>query len=180
MSFICRDPYNDKRIRPLRVTKESALKQTEAINSRLILAHDEGLPLEIRTVPGKGRGIFSKEEYHKGDFVIEYSGDLLTENEAKTRELDYQNDPSKGSYMFYFTKNRKTYCVDATEESGRLARLINHSRKMPNLKPRVHLFNNRPHIIFVANCTIKKADELLFDYGDKCKTSIANHPWLLE
>lgn len=152
----------------------------EDINSRLILAHDQDLPLEIRTIPGKGRGVFSKEGYEKGDFVVEYSGDLLTAQEAKKRENDYLKDPTKGSYMLYFTKDSKTYCIDATSESGRLGRLINHSKMKPNLKPRVHLLNNRPYVIMIATRNIKKTEELLFDYGDRSKNSTAQHPWLLE
>lgn len=152
----------------------------EYINSRLILAHDHDLPLEIITNPGKGRGVFSKDQYEKGDFVVEYAGDLITVQEAKKRELDYEKDPTKGSYMLYFSKDSKTYCIDATSESGRLGRLINHSRKKPNLKPRVHLLYNRPYVILIANCTIKKGEELLFDYGDRSKNSTTHHPWLLE
>jgi len=164
--------------RPIRVNMET--RRLEVINSRLVLANDLDLPLEIGTIPGKGRGVFSKQQFQKGDFVVEYAGDLLTDFEARKRELDYQKDPSKGSYMFYFTKDNQTYCIDATEESGRLGRLINHSKKKPNLKPRVHLFNNRPYIILIASRTIQKTEELLFDYGDRSKISVADHPWLLE
>ena len=38
--------------------------------------------------------------------------------------------------MFFHLKGRQ-YCVDATEETGRLGRLLNHSCKHPNLIPKV-------------------------------------------
>ena len=85
--------------------------------------------ISVQHVPNKGRAVFADKAIAKGDFVVEYKGDLLTYNEAKKREKLYENDMSKGSYMFYFKVNDVTYCLDATEENNTLGRLINHSKK---------------------------------------------------
>lgn len=67
--------------------------------------------------------------------------------------------------------------VDATSESGRMGRLINHSRN-GNCHTKLHDINGIPHLILVASRDIDKGEELLYDYGDRRKSSIAAHPWL--
>ena len=41
--------------------------------------------------------------FAKGDFLCEYSGDLISEVEARKREAQYVINPSIGCYMYYFT-----------------------------------------------------------------------------
>ena len=56
----------------------------------------------------KGRGVVATKPFKKGDFVVEYAGDLIDLKEAKKRDEDYAKDPSKGCYMYYFNfQNRK-------------------------------------------------------------------------
>lgn len=67
--------------------------------------------------------------------------------------------------------------VDATKESSRLGRLINHS-KNGNLQTKLHDIKGTPHLIFLASRDIEVDEELLYDYGDRSKEAIAAHPWL--
>ncbi|KAK7933070.1 hypothetical protein WMY93_003966 [Mugilogobius chulae] len=136
---------------------------------------EEGM--EVKEIDGKGRGVFAVNGFKKGDFVVEYYGDLLELSEAKTREAQYAQDPSTGCYMYYFQYQTKTYCVDATKESSRLGRLINHS-KNGNCQTRLHPIDGTPHLILVASRDISVDEELLYDYGDRSKASISAHPWL--
>lgn len=69
------------------------------------------------------------------------------------------------------------YSIDATKESGRLGRLVNHS-KCGNCQTRLHAIGETPHLILVASRDIKAGEELLYDYGDRSKESITAHPWL--
>uniref|UniRef100_A0A3B1J6G0 [histone H4]-lysine(20) N-methyltransferase n=1 Tax=Astyanax mexicanus TaxID=7994 RepID=A0A3B1J6G0_ASTMX len=133
--------------------------------------------LKVRYIEGKGRGIFADRDFQKGQFVVEYHGDLLQIAEAKKRETQYAQDPTKGCYMYYFSYLNNNYCVDATKETCRLGRLINHS-KNGNCQTRLHDINGVPHLILVASRHIKAEEELLYDYGDRTKESIAAHPWL--
>ncbi|XP_008288055.1 lysine methyltransferase 5Ab [Stegastes partitus] len=136
---------------------------------------EEGM--QVKHIEGKGRGVFAIKGFKKGDFVVEYHGDLLDLTEAKTREDQYAQDPQTGCYMYYFQYQSKTYCVDATKETSRLGRLINHS-KIGNCQTRLHPIDGTPHLILVASKDIKAEEELLYDYGDRSKTSILAHPWL--
>lgn len=69
------------------------------------------------------------------------------------------------------------FSVDATKETSRLGRLINHS-KNGNLQPKIHDMNGVPHLIFLASRDLKVDEELLYDYGDRSKEATAAHPWL--
>ncbi|XP_026199767.1 lysine methyltransferase 5Ab [Anabas testudineus] len=136
---------------------------------------EEGM--QIRHIEGKGRGIFAVKGFKKGEFVVEYHGDLLELAEAKKREAQYALDPQTGCYMYYFQYQCKTYCIDATKETSRLGRLINHS-KIGNCQTKLHAIDGTPHLILVASRDIKAEEELLYDYGDRSKDSILAHPWL--
>lgn len=136
---------------------------------------EEGM--QVKHMEGKGRGVFAVKDFKKGEFVVEYHGDLLELAEAKTREAQYGLDPQTGCYMYYFQFQSKTYCVDATKETSRLGRLINHS-KIGNCQTRLHAIDGAPHLILVASRDIKAEEELLYDYGDRSKSSILAHPWL--
>ena len=78
------------------------------------------------------------------------------------------------------------FSIDATAESGRLGRLLNHSRTDPNCYTKVVWFRNEmrrpkqemPHLTIVARRDIQPGEELTYDYGDKEKQSLKAHPWL--
>jgi len=47
--------------------------------------------------------------FQKGDFVVEYEGDLVELKEAYSREQEYKKDTSFGCYMYFFTHKDKRY-----------------------------------------------------------------------
>ena len=67
--------------------------------------------------------------------------------------------------------------MDATRETTRLGRLINHS-KAGNCQTRLHDIDGKPHLILVAARDVDAEEELLYDYGDRSKASLSAHPWL--
>ncbi|XP_062066612.1 N-lysine methyltransferase KMT5A-like [Lepus europaeus] len=136
---------------------------------------EEGMKIDL--IDGKGRGVIATKQFSRGDFVVEYHGDLLEITDAKKREALYAQDPSTGCYMYYFQYLSKTYCVDATRETNRLGRLINHS-KCGNCQTKLHDMDGVPHLILIAARDIAAGEELLYDYGDRSKASIEAHPWL--
>ncbi|XP_078083221.1 N-lysine methyltransferase KMT5A-like isoform X2 [Mustelus asterias] len=156
---------------------EGQLKSEEKkiIDDLIYTGKEEGMKVGI--IDGKGRGVVATKPFQRGEFVVEYSGDLIEFTDAKSREAKYAQDPSTGCYMYYFQYLSKTYCVDATKETTRLGRLINHS-KNGNCQTKLHNVDGKPHLILVASRDIEKGEELLYDYGDRSKASIAAHPWL--
>lgn len=140
---------------------------------------DSALGIGIQHYEGKGRGIEARKHFNKGDFVVEYAGDLMEGSSlAKQREEQYATDAATGCYMYYFRHGDKQYCIDATSESGRLGRLVNHSRITPNCQTKVVMVRDVPRLILVAKMDIEAGTELLYDYGDRSKESLLAHPWL--
>ena len=71
---------------------------------------DANLGIGIKWYDGKGRGIEARKRFVKGDFVVEYAGDLIEgTTAAKSREKKYAKDSSKGCYMYYFKHKSKQY-----------------------------------------------------------------------
>lgn len=80
--------------------------------------------------------------------------------------------------MYYFKHEGRDYCLDATKPTGRLGRLINHSRKRPNCKPQVRTYRGKPRLIFLALRDIQPGEEILYDYGETDKHVLDSMPWL--
>ncbi|EPR58290.1 histone lysine methyltransferase SET8 [Toxoplasma gondii TgCatPRC2] len=140
--------------------------------------------IHLTKVPGKGRAVFAADTILKDDFVVEYKGELCSEREAREREQRYNRSKvPMGSFMFYFKNGSRMMAIDATDEKQDFgpARLINHSRRNPNMTPRAITlgdFNSEPRLIFVARRNIEKGEELLVDYGERDPDVIKEHPWL--
>ncbi len=94
-----------------------------------------------------GKGLFTEKPLKKGEFIIEYAGDLITSEEADRRKTKY-----------LFEVNDK-YTIDGEEESN-LARYINHFCE-PNAEAEIE--NGR--INFYATRDIDAGEELGIDYG---------------
>ncbi|KAM8993333.1 N-lysine methyltransferase KMT5A isoform 2-T2 [Ara ararauna] len=154
---------------------ELETEERRKIDELITSGKEEGMKIDY--IDGKGRGVIATKEFNRGEFVVEYHGDLIEITDAKKREAVYAQDPSTGCYMYYFQYLSKTYCVDATKETNRLGRLINHS-KCGNCQTKLHDIDGVPHLILIASRDIKAGEELLYDYGDRSKASIEAHPWL--
>nr|CAI5817178.1 unnamed protein product [Callosobruchus analis] len=122
--------------------------------------------------PGKGRGVIAAKKFQRGDFVVEYKGDLIDMTEAKIRE---ENMP-KITMLVAICIILGTI-INSIAESGKLGRLVNHSRN-GNLSTRTILIDNKPRLVLIAKDSIEEGEELLYDYGDRSKESLKHHPWL--
>ena len=147
-----------------------------ALEQKILLCVEKGL--KVKVTPKKGRGIFAGKGFRKGDFVCEYAGELIELDEAKERELEYEKDPEIGSYMYFFEYKSKKYCIDATEETDRLGRLLNHSKTESNVNSKIFAIDDVPHIILRASVNIARGEELLYDYGDRRRRIVDDHSWL--
>lgn len=58
--------------------------------------------LSIREFANKGRGIVAARPFQRGEFVVEYIGELIDQNEADNREERYMKNVNFGCYMYYF------------------------------------------------------------------------------
>lgn len=165
---------------------EKLIKEEKYNETIQKIINNEESGIEIKHIANKGRGIVAARKFSPNEFVMEYAGDLIDMKEAGRREVLYAADPSIGCYMYYFETRGNRFCVDATAESGRLGRLVNHSKTDPNCYTKIMWFHNElrcpkvevPHLTIVAKRDIKVGEELTYDYGDRSKHSIQNNPWL--
>uniref|UniRef100_A0A8D0L913 [histone H4]-lysine(20) N-methyltransferase n=1 Tax=Sphenodon punctatus TaxID=8508 RepID=A0A8D0L913_SPHPU len=155
--------------------KELQIEEKKRIDELIESGKEEGMKIDF--IDGKGRGVIATKRFNRGEFVVEYHGDLIEITDAKKREVTYAQDPSTGCYMYYFQYLSKMYCVDATKETSRLGRLINHS-KCGNCQTKIHDIDGIPHLILVASRDVRAGEELLYDYGDRSRASLEAHPWL--
>ncbi|XP_035763991.1 LOW QUALITY PROTEIN: N-lysine methyltransferase KMT5A-like [Neolamprologus brichardi] len=125
----------------------------------------------------KGQGMFSRCNYNKGDFLLEYRGDVVTKKEYEKRTRLY-HDALK-VFLFEFRYNGKQLCIDAAREDGSLARLVNHDHVSPNSKMRTITVNGQPHLCLFAIKDIKLVEEITYNYGDSdwpWRVKVSEHP----
>ncbi|XP_071448595.1 histone-lysine N-methyltransferase Set8 isoform X2 [Hetaerina americana] len=150
-------------------------EQQRDLEEAVLSGKEEGL--EVQHFLGKGRGVVATRHFSKGEFVVEYAGELISMAEARDREKKYAQDQNTGCYMYYFKHHNQQYCVDATAESGRMGRLVNHSRN-GNLTTKTVVIKSHPHLVLIAKEDIHPSEEVLYDYGDRSRESLKHHPWL--
>ena len=114
LSFVDADKSTNtvKAFMPIRRSERRPKKnQTADITQRLSEAgpDDSKLPLKVCNIVGKNRGVVPTKKLFKGEFVVEYAGELIEHSTAEERENRYAMDISKGCYMYYFKTNGKHY-----------------------------------------------------------------------
>ncbi|XP_074598125.1 N-lysine methyltransferase KMT5A-like isoform X2 [Brevipalpus obovatus] len=124
----------------------------------------------------KGKGVVTTKCFKRGDFICEYAGELLSYTDAKREKEHGKKD--RGCYMYFFEYKGKKWCVDATEPDETLGRLINHSKKLANLKTKIVEHRGLPRLIFIATKDIKSGEELSYDYGDRRRSVVNSLNWL--
>ena len=83
------------------MTFDFQAEEEQRLKDRLELEDDSELGLEIADYGLKGRGIRATKPFKKGDFLVEYAGELIDDATAKLRDAQYDRDP--GSFgMFFF------------------------------------------------------------------------------
>ncbi|GMF55838.1 unnamed protein product [Phytophthora fragariaefolia] len=108
-----------------------------------------------------GYGMYAREAIPANDFVYEYMGAMLSQDEAERRGLIY--DQMEMSYLFDLNEDA---VLDALR-SGNKSKFINHDGDSPNCTAKVVSVCGVHHISIWALRDIAVGDELVFDYGYK-------------
>ncbi|GFQ76981.1 histone-lysine N-methyltransferase SUV39H2 [Trichonephila clavata] len=119
----------------------------------------------FRTSNGCGWGLKTLDPIEKGQFALEYTGEVITSNHAEERAEVY--DHLGRTYLFDLDYEEDClYTVDSMLY-GNASRFINHSCN-PNLETYSVWANqqdpNLPKIAFFARKKIYRGEELTFDY----------------
>ena len=106
-----------------------------------------------------GLGAFAGENIKESEFICEYLGERVPEDEAERRGRIY--DDYGCSYLF---KLDREHTIDATI-FGASIKFANHSNVNQNCYAKVVSVNGEYRIGIYALRAIAKGEELLFDYG---------------
>jgi uncharacterized protein len=96
-----------------------------------------------------GLGLFAARAYKKGDLVIEYTGEVISDDEAQRRG---------GRYLFELNDK---WTIDGKGREN-TARYINHSCK-PNCYPELN--DEETRVFIYAKRAIEPGEELTYNYG---------------
>uniref|UniRef100_A0A3B4XIY0 Nuclear receptor binding SET domain protein 2 n=1 Tax=Seriola lalandi dorsalis TaxID=1841481 RepID=A0A3B4XIY0_SERLL len=118
---------------------------------------------KIIKTPGKGWGLISLRDIKKGEFVNEYIGELIDEEECRARIKYAQENNITDFYMLTIDKDR---IIDAGPK-GNYSRFMNHSCQ-PNCETQKWTVNGDTRVGLFAVCDIPAGTELTFNYNLDC------------
>ncbi|HEX5438266.1 MAG TPA: SET domain-containing protein-lysine N-methyltransferase [Gemmatimonadaceae bacterium] len=113
------------------------------------------LPFELRASTIQGQGAFATRRIRKGERIVEYTGERITEEEADAR---YDDAGMERHHTFLFSLDDGRV-VDAAV-GGNEARFINHS-----CEPNCEAVIVRKRIYIEAIRSIAPGTELCYDYA---------------
>uniref|UniRef100_A0A6J0ULI6 Histone-lysine N-methyltransferase NSD2 isoform X1 n=1 Tax=Pogona vitticeps TaxID=103695 RepID=A0A6J0ULI6_9SAUR len=118
---------------------------------------------KIIKTDGKGWGLVAKRDIKKGEFVNEYVGELIDEEECMARiKYAHENDITH-FYMLTIDKDR---IIDAGPK-GNYSRFMNHSCQ-PNCETLKWTVHGDTRVGLFAVCDIPAGTELTFNYNLDC------------
>jgi SET domain-containing protein len=111
-------------------------------------------PFKLRHSPIAGYGAFATRRIRKGQRIIEYVGEVISEKESDRRYPDGKGD-NHHTFLFELDDNK---VIDASY-GGNEARFINHS-----CQPNCEAIDEEGHIFIFARRNIQPGVELAYDY----------------
>lgn len=105
--------------------------------------HGAPPPLEVRQAGPRGRGVFARVPFRKGERVLEFAGPLIEEETIE--DFTYTIQVDHGLYV---------------GPSGGIDDRVNHA-----CEPSTHLRSEPPRLWLVAARDIRPGEEITFDYA---------------
>ncbi|XP_075063136.1 histone-lysine N-methyltransferase NSD3 isoform X4 [Mixophyes fleayi] len=118
---------------------------------------------EIFRTDRRGWGLICKKDIRKGEFVNEYVGELIDEEECRLRMKRSHENGITNFYLLTVTKDR---IIDAGPK-GNYSRFMNHSCN-PNCETQKWTVNGDIRVGLFALCDIPQGTELTFNYNLDC------------
>ena len=115
-----------------------------------------GRRIQVRRSGIHGKGVFALQPLQAGEPLIEYTGEVITWDEALRR---HPHDPEQPNHTFYFHID-DGHVIDG-KHGGNASRWINHSCD-PNCEAEE---TGDGRVFIKALRDIAAGDELFFDYG---------------
>jgi len=116
--------------------------------------------VQVKQVGKKGFGLFTMQDLERGQFIIEYVGEVIENDEVADRMSTIMEQD--GDHHFYFLRLNPNATIDASRK-GNDARFANHSCS-PNCKTEKWYVLGETRVGLFALDKIKAGTELTFDY----------------
>lgn len=119
---------------------------------------EKQLMVKKSTIPGAGKGLFTKKPIPKGTRIIEYKGKASTWK-------DVNHDEGNNGYIYYVNRH---FVLDAQHDKKALARYANDARGIGRVKGIVnnsHYVTEGNRVFIEAVKDIPAGGEILVSYG---------------
>ncbi|CZT04597.1 related to histone-lysine N-methyltransferase [Rhynchosporium graminicola] len=115
--------------------------------------------VEVIKTADRGYGVRSNRCFEANQIIVEYTGEIITEDECDRR----MNEDYKHNECYYLMSFDQNMIIDATK--GSIARFVNHSCK-PNSRMVKWIVGGKPRMaLFAGDNPIMTGDELTYDYN---------------
>lgn len=172
------------RLRLIRIRSKPCFKRESISSDERKLLNTDRVKNDVKTklvkqlIPYKGRGICASDWFTKGEFVLRYSGELISRKEGLRREKLLEKKKSNACFLYFFSCDTRRLCIDATAEDGTWGRLVNHSRLRPNCRMVTLKIDGTPILALVASRDIVPGEEIVYDYGEDRANEIKESEWI--
>ncbi|KAL1548915.1 Histone-lysine N-methyltransferase ashr3 [Salvia divinorum] len=119
----------------------------------------KGKKIQIVKTELCGWGVVAAESISKGDFIVEYVGEVINDASCEKRLWDMKDQDAKN---FYMCEINKDFVIDATFK-GNESRFLNHSCA-PNCKLEKWQVDGETRVGFFASRLIEVGKPLTYDY----------------
>ncbi|KAI0447179.1 hypothetical protein F4803DRAFT_356540 [Xylaria telfairii] len=115
--------------------------------------------VEVIKTSDRGYGIRANRCFRANQIIMEYTGEIITEEECDRR----MNEKYKDNQCYYLMSFDQNMIIDAT--TGSIARFVNHSCQ-PNCRMVKWIVSGQPRMaLFAGDQDIMTGDELTYDYN---------------
>ncbi|KAH7029419.1 uncharacterized protein B0I36DRAFT_244971 [Microdochium trichocladiopsis] len=115
--------------------------------------------VEVIKTEDRGYGIRANRCFEPNQIIMEYTGEIITEDECDRR----MNEKYKDNECYYLMLFDQNMIIDAT--TGSIARFVNHSCR-PNCQMIKWIVSGQPRMaLFAGDKPIQTGDELTYDYN---------------
>jgi len=120
----------------------------------------KGIRLVVKrsSLPGAGKGLFTKSLIPAGTRIVEYKGRITTWKEVKTSEVE-------NNYIFYVNRNHVINAEPYKKALGRYANDARGLRKIKGVRNNSIYAIDKDKVFIEATRDIFPGEEIFVDYG---------------
>jgi SET domain-containing protein len=116
------------------------------------------LVIKKSTLPGAGKGLFTRQPISRGELVVEYKGLITTWKKIKDSELF-------NPYVYYVNRNHVIDAMGDAEALGRYANDANGMTKVKGITNNAEYTMSARQVFIKATRDILPGEEILVAYG---------------